>query len=294
MKSYKRLHRDYTVVTNNIFKYDLSLKAIGLYLYIVNKPDGWNYSVSGVASQVMDGKDSIRSGIQELENAGFLYRDQLRKEDGTLGEGVWYVTDEPMSENPTSGVGIQVSTNEVSTNKDIYTSVNNSTSPKTTETRESTEIPKGLRSYKEQNAINKKRRALKAEHGGNIPPWLKATVAVPPSEPRVTITPDYQAYCDFISKDRGAIIRATSGGQKLWNILIAEGYKPADIKCASRIAYRVSDYWKNEFVPEVFFRRTNQEGKPVDQISKYMNYRSDGDPTITQIKNDWGKELGEL
>ena len=105
MKVYKKITRDFTVCSNHIHKHKLSLKAIGLYLYIISKPDAWDFSISGTASQVSDGKDSIRSAISELENIGFLERNRVRRDDGTYGDGVWFVydrvSDKPVSENPT-------------------------------------------------------------------------------------------------------------------------------------------------------------------------------------------------
>jgi len=105
MKVYKKLKTNFTVCSNNIHKHKLSLKAIGLYLYIINKPDEWDFSITGTASQVADGKDSVRSAISELEKARFIERNRVRKTDGTFGEGVWFVFDKPLdkptSDNPT-------------------------------------------------------------------------------------------------------------------------------------------------------------------------------------------------
>jgi len=134
-KVYKRLNSNFVIASTEIFKHKLSLKAIGLYLYIVDKPDGWNFSIEGVASQVSDGRDSVRSATKELESAGFLERRQIRNE-GKFSDGDWIVTDKPnrnipksaenpMSENPTSEnpmseKHLQVNTNKVST-KEVST-----------------------------------------------------------------------------------------------------------------------------------------------------------------------------
>lgn len=99
-------NRNFTIVSNEIYQHGLSLKAIGLYGYICSKPDGWDFSVSGTASQVEEGKDAIRSAISELEEKGFLRRRQVRKSDGLMGESIWEVlnspSDYPSSDKPTS------------------------------------------------------------------------------------------------------------------------------------------------------------------------------------------------
>lgn len=147
MKIHKKTTSNYTVVTNNILQYNLSLRAIGLYLYIVNKPDEWNFTDIGVTTQVADGRTSVRSAIAELEEAGFLYRHRDRRADGTLAEAVWIVTDEPKTNvSPTNvsqtnvgktntGFRTQVNTNIVNTKKD------NSNKG---ETQKTENLPKGL------------------------------------------------------------------------------------------------------------------------------------------------------
>ena len=47
-----------------------------------------------------DGKDSIRSGIEELEKRGYLKRERVR-EAGKLKGSKWIIFDSPMAENPT-------------------------------------------------------------------------------------------------------------------------------------------------------------------------------------------------
>lgn len=92
-------NRNFTIVSNEIHKHGLSLRAVGLYGYICSKPDGWDFSIAGTASQVKEGKDAIRSAIKELEVAGFLQCQQMRNSDGSMGESIWQVYNSP-SEKP--------------------------------------------------------------------------------------------------------------------------------------------------------------------------------------------------
>lgn len=65
----------YSVVINSVLNdYKLSLKAKGVYFYIANKPKGWHFSLEIIASQSKDGIKSVRAGIKELIEAGYLER----------------------------------------------------------------------------------------------------------------------------------------------------------------------------------------------------------------------------
>lgn len=45
----------------------ISLKALGLYVYVKNKPHGWLFSTHRIMQQKADGRESIRAAINELE-----------------------------------------------------------------------------------------------------------------------------------------------------------------------------------------------------------------------------------
>ena len=92
----------YTVIPNNIFTdQGLSLKDIGLLCFLLHLPDGWAFSVNGLASVLPhDGRDSISAGLKRIEKAGYLKRDRERDSSGRLAEAVWIVSDTPMTENP--------------------------------------------------------------------------------------------------------------------------------------------------------------------------------------------------
>lgn len=125
MKIYKRLTVDFTITTNEIFKHGLSLKAIGLYLYIVSKPDEWTFTIAGAMQQVDDRKESIQTGLRELEAKGFLTRRQARN-GGKFAKNEWNIADKPLTGKPPAGKPLtgkpltgkppQVNTNIVNTN----------------------------------------------------------------------------------------------------------------------------------------------------------------------------------
>ena len=69
----------YTNIDNGIFHAGtLSLKAIGLYCLIRALPETWNLSVRGLATLSRDRHTSVRAGLKELEEAGYLRVDQGR------------------------------------------------------------------------------------------------------------------------------------------------------------------------------------------------------------------------
>lgn len=62
----------------------LSFKAKGLLLWLLDKPDDWHLRSEDIALVGPDGRDSVRSGLQELEAAGYIKREKLRRPDGTF------------------------------------------------------------------------------------------------------------------------------------------------------------------------------------------------------------------
>ena len=118
----KEHKENYTCISNDVFRSDLSLKARGMLCTMLSLPDGWEFSENGLQAILKDGQTSIRSAIKELESAGFLSRTRERDESGRMGKCVWIVCDYPRFENPNlvnSNLGIepQLSTKESSTNK---------------------------------------------------------------------------------------------------------------------------------------------------------------------------------
>ena len=112
---------------------DLSLKAIGLFTFMWSLPDDWDFSISGLSKFLKDGKDSIRSAIQELENVGYLKRVPDRNkgkfsgQDYILNENIesplsgFPTTVNPTTEKPTTVNPTQTNktiTNKISTNKE--------------------------------------------------------------------------------------------------------------------------------------------------------------------------------
>lgn len=81
----------------------LSYKAKGLLAYMLSLPDDWIFYESELVKHSVDGKASVKSGLKELQDAGYLTRQRKRNDKGQLKETLWEISDEPMSDYPTLG-----------------------------------------------------------------------------------------------------------------------------------------------------------------------------------------------
>lgn len=107
----RKAHKsNFTVIDNQVFKSNLSLKARGLLSTMLSLPDNWHFTEAGLVSILpKDGRDSLRAAIKELETERFLTREQIRDENGKLGDYVWTFCDYPQVENqPQQNIETQV------------------------------------------------------------------------------------------------------------------------------------------------------------------------------------------
>jgi hypothetical protein len=92
---------NYTVLSNYHFKEKkMSLKAKGLLSLMLSLPDTWNYTIAGLVSLSKDGKDSVMSGLAELENFGYLIRTQKVNERGQFSGIEYNIYEQPQETNP--------------------------------------------------------------------------------------------------------------------------------------------------------------------------------------------------
>lgn len=93
---------NFTVVDNYaLCDENLSLKARGLLVTMLSLPDNWQFSENGLCAIFKkDGQASIRSGLKELEEGGYLVRQRTRDDHGRVSAVVWFVFDKPHLENP--------------------------------------------------------------------------------------------------------------------------------------------------------------------------------------------------
>lgn len=89
---------NFTMISNVGLKDErLSLKATGLLAYMLSLPDDWVFYESELSKRKKDGKQSVRSGLKELQDAGYLIKSQTRTEGGKFGSVDWELHDEPIN-----------------------------------------------------------------------------------------------------------------------------------------------------------------------------------------------------
>lgn len=62
---------------------NLSWEARGMLAYLLDKPDSWQVRFVDLIRQSPAGRDQTRRILHELEDAGYIMRQQVRNEDGT-------------------------------------------------------------------------------------------------------------------------------------------------------------------------------------------------------------------
>lgn len=88
---------DYTTMSNHHLKnQNLSLKAKGLLSQMLSLPDTWDYTLSGLCQINRDSKDSIRSAIRELEEAGYVERKQQVTAQGRFSSNEYIIYEHPV------------------------------------------------------------------------------------------------------------------------------------------------------------------------------------------------------
>lgn len=76
----KNLQEGYTHVNNEIFHdKNISYKAKGLFCQMLSLPDNWDFKESSIKALATDGIRSIRSGLKELIEKGYLIREPIRE-----------------------------------------------------------------------------------------------------------------------------------------------------------------------------------------------------------------------
>lgn len=105
-KMHKRLSTGGFVMINNRILRDRNLRLAdkGLLSLLISLPDGWNFSIRGLATILPECKDSIAAGVQHLIEAGYIRKEEQSRKGGRFSTTTWYIYDEPQkpisAENP--------------------------------------------------------------------------------------------------------------------------------------------------------------------------------------------------
>lgn len=92
----KKLYKkNYTVIDNTVLQdTSISFKAKGIFAYLWMQSDTWNFYEKEVVKHSTDGISSLRAGIKELENHGYLLR-QRKRIKGKLKDSMWFLSESP-------------------------------------------------------------------------------------------------------------------------------------------------------------------------------------------------------
>ena len=75
--------KGFTIIQNEIINSGkISLKAMGLFLYLKSKPKDWRFSTLRIRNDLQDGLASINSAMKELETLQLLERRKTKNEKG--------------------------------------------------------------------------------------------------------------------------------------------------------------------------------------------------------------------
>lgn len=97
-------NKDYTIMANyHLRDKGLSLKAKGLLSLMLSLPEGWDYTLRGLAAICKDGTESIGAAVKELESGGYIERRQIRNEKGHFVHWEYTILEKPKRQKPDTG-----------------------------------------------------------------------------------------------------------------------------------------------------------------------------------------------
>lgn len=101
MRVEKMKRSGFTIINNGVLNNtQLSWKAKGLFAYLWSQSDSWDFYEVEVLKHSTDGRASLRAGLKELEEHGYLKRYRNRDDKGILRESKWILSEQPMFDFP--------------------------------------------------------------------------------------------------------------------------------------------------------------------------------------------------
>ena len=121
----------FTQVSNELLNdTEITLKAKGLYAFMLSKPSNWNFTIKSMSKQLKEGTESIMNALKELKNKGWII--YTKQSDGYGVYELLYSPktdnqdlDEPKPENPNQafpklGKPECINNKDYINNKDLY------------------------------------------------------------------------------------------------------------------------------------------------------------------------------
>lgn len=96
--------KNYTVINNfGLQDERLAWKTRGLLCYMLSLPDDWVFRDLELTTHAPDGKQSTRNALKELEQYGYLVKQQSRGERGKFATNDWLLYEVPLTVLPITG-----------------------------------------------------------------------------------------------------------------------------------------------------------------------------------------------
>lgn len=81
-----------TVNLNCVNHPELSWKATGVFVYLCTRPQGWKFSLAGIAAHKnTDGIGAVKAAVRELQELGFLSIEKVRTGEGKISGYEWHI-----------------------------------------------------------------------------------------------------------------------------------------------------------------------------------------------------------
>lgn len=98
-----RPERGFTIVSNDVAQdARLSMRALGLLVRLLSRPDNWETNSETLAREFGVGRDQMQGVLRELSSFGYMSLVKHRHPDGKISSR-WHVFDEPETSKPEPG-----------------------------------------------------------------------------------------------------------------------------------------------------------------------------------------------
>jgi len=98
-----RPDRGFTIVSNAVAQDErLSMRALGLLVRLLSRPDNWETNSATLAREFNVGREQMQGVLRELSELGYMRLVKHRMDDGTFNSR-WHVYDEPETTQPEHG-----------------------------------------------------------------------------------------------------------------------------------------------------------------------------------------------
>lgn len=95
-----RQAQNFTIVSNSVcLDSRLSMRALGLLIRLLSRPDNWKTTSETIAREFDCGREQVRSVLRELAESGYMILKKEQNEQGHWSSS-WFVFDTPNSPTP--------------------------------------------------------------------------------------------------------------------------------------------------------------------------------------------------